>query len=46
MGAPTSEVGLHYGHNQEGGPQSLYGHVVALGEKNVSADANGRANKA
>jgi hypothetical protein len=21
---------LHFGHNQEGGPRSLYGHVVAL----------------
>jgi hypothetical protein len=29
MGAPTSEVGwLHFGHNQERGPPSLYGHMV------------------
>jgi hypothetical protein len=31
-GRPKLRSRLHFGHKQEGGPQSLYGHVVALGE--------------
>jgi hypothetical protein len=31
MGAPNSES-VTFRHNQEGGPRSLYGHVVALGK--------------
>jgi hypothetical protein len=31
-GRPNLRSRLHFGHNQERGPRSLYGHVVALGD--------------
>jgi hypothetical protein len=34
-GRPKRRSRLHFGHNQDGAPRSLYGHVVAL-EKKVS----------
>jgi hypothetical protein len=37
-GRPNHRSRLHFGHNQEGGPQSLYGHVVALEEKKSNSD--------
>jgi hypothetical protein len=33
-GRPNLRSRLHFGHNQEGGPRSLYGHVVALKKNN------------
>jgi hypothetical protein len=36
-GRPKLRSQLHFGHNQEGGPRSLYGHVVAL-EKRIHLD--------
>jgi hypothetical protein len=32
-GRPKLRSRLRFGHNQEGGPRSLYGHVVTLGKK-------------
>jgi hypothetical protein len=34
-GRPNFRSRLHFGHKQEGGPRSLYGHVVALDQGNM-----------
>jgi hypothetical protein len=34
-GSPKLRSRLHFGHNQEGRSRSLYGHVMALGEKKL-----------
>jgi hypothetical protein len=33
---PNRRSRLHFGHDQDGGPRSLYGHVAALGKKYIA----------